>query len=278
MSEARICGSSRGYTVIYRSALMDERLSLKTIGLFAIMRSFPDTWEYSVSGLASRARVGRDVIRQCLRELEAAGYLIREQERSEDGKFSSATYMLREWAEDEDDCAPDPDEEPETSPLTENPSTAEDAAESVSPLTEKPTSDNPAPEKPTSEKPTSENRPQDINHLSKPQSKKLPPKAPQGGGAKWKPERFEAFWNYYRRVGRGEAKQKAVRAWDKLKPDDELIAVMGRALRAQCQQEDWLRGVGVPYASSWLNGRRWEDDLKAAPFDRPDEPEVFGWQ
>lgn len=89
-----------------------------------------------------------------------------------------------------------------------------------------------------------------------------PPKAPQGGSAAdWKPERFEAFWKFY---PRGENKKAARRAWNKLKPSDELIAEMGRALKRQMQSRDWLAGVGVPYASTWINGRRWEDEQRGS--------------
>lgn len=92
----------------------------------------------------------------------------------------------------------------------------------------------------------------------------IPSKAPQRGRraqseAKWKPERFDAFWAYYCKHGRGEARQKAIKAWDKLHPDDALIDEMARALARQVTAEDWRRGIGIPYASSWLNGRRWED-------------------
>ena len=76
---------------------------------------------------------------------------------------------------------------------------------------------------------------------------------------KWKPERFAAFWDYYRQHARGEARMDAVRAWDNLKPDDALIRTMAHALTRQVESEDWRRGVGIPYAATWLNNRRWED-------------------
>lgn len=100
----------------------------------------------------------------------------------------------------------------------------------------------------------------------------IPPKAPQGGRRRreskaksqpdWKPERFAKFWDFY---PRGESKQAAINAWDKLKPDDALIDTMATALVTQMQREDWTRGIGIPYASTWLNQRRWEDEAKAIP-------------
>ena len=46
------------------SILRDAGLSLKTKGLFAIILSLPEDWDYSVAGLATVAGCGRDAIRQ----------------------------------------------------------------------------------------------------------------------------------------------------------------------------------------------------------------------
>ena len=82
----------------------------------------------------------------------------------------------------------------------------------------------------------------------------------------WKPERFEGFWRMYPVK---KSKQAAIRAWDSLHPDDQLLAVMGHALQRQLSWEDWKRGIGIPFPATWLNGRRWEDEetpaRKAAP-------------
>jgi len=94
-----------------------------------------------------------------------------------------------------------------------------------------------------------------------------PPKAPPGGrrgdepraGPEWKPERFAGFWSFY---PRGEAKQRAIRAWDKLKPSDEMIDTMAQALKRQVASEAWQQGIGIPYASTWINQRRWEDEVR----------------
>lgn len=94
----------------------------------------------------------------------------------------------------------------------------------------------------------------------------IPPKAPRGASRRepkktpdHKPERFKKFWDFY---PRGESKQAAIRAWDKLKPSDDLIDRMAVALKRQMRSEDWQNGIGIPYASTWLNGRRWEDEVK----------------
>lgn len=108
----------------------------------------------------------------------------------------------------------------------------------------------------------------------------ISPKAPKGAKreikskAVWKPDRFERFWDYYPRMADGSkpAKARAARAWDKLQPDDATIRAMATALQRQKESDLWKRGVGIPYASSWLNARRWEDDWQP-PEDQ--EAEAF---
>lgn len=81
--------------------------------------------------------------------------------------------------------------------------------------------------------------------------KKEPRKAPD-----WKPERFAGFWAFY---PRSENKQKAMDAWDRLRPSDDLIDRIGRSLVRLKQSRDWQEGVGIPHASTFLNNARWED-------------------
>lgn len=124
------------------------------------------------------------------------------------------------------------------------------------------------------------------------QTKNIPPIIPPEGGSragdektgraapavpKWKPERFEAFWKYYRSVAPGvnSDRQKTARAWDKLRPSDELLAEMGQALRRYAATEEWRRGIGIPHASTWLNGQWW---TRAADLPEPkSDTDARGW-
>lgn len=90
-----------------------------------------------------------------------------------------------------------------------------------------------------------------------------PPKPPRGRrGCKdrpdYEPERFARFWAAY---PCGKDKQGAMREWDSLRPDADLMRVMAGALKRQLATEEWQRGVGIPYACRWLKYRRWEDEL-----------------
>ena len=109
------------YTTMSNYHLRDSRLSLRAMGLMSKMLSLPDDWDYTVAGLASICKEGRDAVRKALMELEGAGYLVREQGRGGSGTFASNDYTLFEESR---------------LPLTENPST-------VKPSTVKPSTENP---------------------------------------------------------------------------------------------------------------------------------------
>ncbi len=251
---------NENYTVMSNEHLRDPRLSLRAMGLMSRMLSDADNYQHSIAGLAAVCKEGRDAVRKALQELEAAGYLIREQTRK-GGSFSACDYTLYEHSRNPagTDC------HTSAAALVRNDRMADD---SVSPLTENPTTVNPTTVFPSSENPTQRNT------KSKEVPKEEPPKAPQGGRRRepkeapdWKPDRFEKFWQLY---PRGEAKQAAIRAWDALKADDDLLIVMGRALLSQMASREWTDGVGIPYAATWLNQRRWTDQTKGAPLLQTD--------
>ena len=80
----------------------------------------------------------------------------------------------------------------------------------------------------------------------------------------WKPERFAAFYEFYpKHVGR----KAACKAWDKLKPTQGLLRDMAMTLQLQKRTVKWHEDGGryVPDPATWLNGRRWEDEV-SGPF------------
>jgi hypothetical protein len=84
----------RDFATIRNAALRDTRISLKAKGLLALMLSFPDDWQYHQSHLETLSTDGRDGLRAAVRELEGAGYIIRQQVKDETGKFSKAVYLV----------------------------------------------------------------------------------------------------------------------------------------------------------------------------------------
>ena len=84
----------------------------------------PETWDYTLAGLSHINREKIDAIREAVRELEKAGYIVRSRERDEKGRLRDADYIIYEQP----------------------------------PISDLPTLENPTLEKPTLENPTQLNK------------------------------------------------------------------------------------------------------------------------
>ena len=106
------------------------------------MLSLPEDWDYTLKGLALINREKIDAIRQAIRELEQAGYIVRSRERDERGRLRGADYVIYE--------------QPQTPPALDLPTLENPTLDN--PTQEKPTLENPTQEKPTLENPTQLNK------------------------------------------------------------------------------------------------------------------------
>jgi len=121
---------NKGYTVMSNHHLRNKDLILKAKGLLSQMLSLPEDWDYTLAGLSHINREKIDAIREAVRELERAGYIMRSRERDEKGRLRGADYVIYEQPQ------------PPISDL---------------PILENPILDNPTLEKPTQDNPTLEN-------------------------------------------------------------------------------------------------------------------------
>lgn len=119
---------NQNYTTMSNYHLQDTRLTLKAIGLLSKILSLPDDWDYTVAGLASICKEGKDAVRSALEELEAAGYIERRQTHGPDGSFAGNEYIVYESPAEV------------RSPLSGFPSTGKPSTEN--PLTGNPTEQN----------------------------------------------------------------------------------------------------------------------------------------
>ena len=141
---------NKGYTVMSNHHLRNKELTLKAKGLLSQMLSLPEDWDYTLAGLSQINREKIDAIREAIKELERAGYIVRSRERDEKGRLRGADYVIYE--------------QPHTEPTPDLPTL------------ENPTLDNPTQEKPILEKPTLENPMQlnkDIQRTDLPKKEKI---------------------------------------------------------------------------------------------------------
>ena len=71
---------------------------------------------------------------------------------------------------------------------------------------------------------------------------------------------FDLFYNLYPRK---QARKDALKAWLKLKPSTELLNEIIHKLELQKQSHDWQKDGGkfIPNPSTYINGKRWEDEI-----------------
>lgn len=73
-------------------------------------------------------------------------------------------------------------------------------------------------------------------------------------------ERFDKFWNAYpKRVSKGNAEK-----WfEKNKPDEELVNLMIKKIELLKNTDQWKSNNGqfIPYPTTWLNAKGWEDEI-----------------
>ena len=77
-----------GYTVMSNHHLRNKELTLKAKGLLSQMLSLPEDWDYTLAGLSHINREKIDAIREAVKELEKAGYIVRSRERDEKGTLA----------------------------------------------------------------------------------------------------------------------------------------------------------------------------------------------
>lgn len=105
---------NKNYTVMSNYHLQDKNLSLKAKGILSLMLSLPDNWDYSIEGLATLSKDGKDSIITALHELEQNGYLVRTQNLNEKGQFNGYIYDIYEMKQTNTE-----------QPFTEKPNTEE---------------------------------------------------------------------------------------------------------------------------------------------------------
>ena len=241
---------NKGYTVMSNHHLRNKELSLKAKGLLSQMLSLPEDWDYTLKGLSLINREKIDAIREAIKELERAGYIVRSRERDEKGRLRGTDYVIFE--------------QPQTPPVSDLPTL------------ENPTLDNPTLEKPTQEKPTLENPTQlnkDIQKTDLPKKEKSntdlsntdsipilsPNPSPYAGAAATPPERK-----------RTEAAQSAFEIYEEIIKDnisydvlvqdrqldrerlDELVDLM---LETVCTRRKTIRVAGDDYPAELVKAK-----------------------
>ena len=229
---------TRDYTVMSNHHLRDTGLSLKSKGLLSMMLSLPENWNYTTRGLAKICKEGTDSIGSALKELERAGYIVRNRLRDSKGKIVDVEYVIYETPH-----PPEPDGPCEEEPDTEHPDT----------------------ENPDMDTPGLENRPQLNKDKSNPDKSKKDelstegsnpvlssPKAPRGSdgmGRDWMRERESYRELILENIEYDYLIQSHQLDRDRL---DELVELM---VDTVCSRRETIRIAGDDYPAEVVKSR-----------------------
>lgn len=115
---------TKDYTVMSNSHFREKGMTLKAKGLLSLMFSLPDDWDYSIAGLTTLSKDGKDGVMSALNELERFGYLKRTRLADEKGKFAGYDYDIFEQPQSSEPYSdfPNTDKPNTDKPNTDNPS------------------------------------------------------------------------------------------------------------------------------------------------------------
>jgi len=242
---------NKGYTVMSNHHLRNKELTLKAKGLLSQMLSLPEDWDYTLAGLSQINREKIDAIREAIKELERAGYIVRSRERDEKGRLRGADYVIYE--------------QPHTPPTPDLPTL------------ENPTLDNPTQEKPMLEKPTLENPMQlnkDIQKTDLPKKEKIitdeqsthsipilsPNPSPSDGEAAQPPERkrketeTQTAFEIYREIIKDNIDYDILMQ-DMKFDGDRLNEIVDLMLETVCTRRKTIRVAGDDYPAELVKAK-----------------------
>lgn len=119
----------KDFTVIPNEIIRNKEMSMNSKMLLITMLSLPPGWDFSINGLKTIVKEGRDTVRNALQEIEKYGYLTRNRVRNADGTLLGYEYTVYQY------------------PVEERKRTYKN--KSVKPKTEKPTTVKPFSDEPT---------------------------------------------------------------------------------------------------------------------------------
>lgn len=77
--------------------------------------------------------------------------------------------------------------------------------------------------------------------------------------------RFDEFWDVYPRK---ENKKKAAKLWERKGFDSKADLIINDVKTRKVRHEPWQDKQFIPHATTYLNGERWEDELREIPYEQ----------
>ena len=92
-------GETDGFVIVPNAILKGRNLSAKALGVYFLIVSLPDDWNFSVKGLCTLCTDGKASIASAVEELENAGFLKRDGIVKCKGKFTAGDWIISDTPE-----------------------------------------------------------------------------------------------------------------------------------------------------------------------------------
>lgn len=82
-------------------------------------------------------------------------------------------------------------------------------------------------------------------------------------GKKKEEKPLAEFEDFYKTYPKKKSKGQAEKTWNKISPTNDLLKEILKGLELAKKSEDWTKENGkyIPYPSTWLNAKGWEDEI-----------------
>lgn len=87
---------TESFSIISNQVLADERISFRAKGILVYLLGKPDNWQVSERHLATLGHEGVTAVRGALKELETAGYILRQRRQAANGRFEWKSVVYDE--------------------------------------------------------------------------------------------------------------------------------------------------------------------------------------
>lgn len=214
---------NNNYTVMSNYHFREKDMSLKAKGLLSLMLSLPEHWDYSIAGLVTICKENETSIKSALDELKEFGYLEVKKYLPNQTESGRIEYEYIVYEQSKHN-----EKQEGKKQGVENLGVEFLGVENQGQLN------------------TNKLNTKELNTNNKKETYK---------------EKFETFYKAYpRKVGKAN-----VEKWfNKNKPNEELFNLMMKKLEIFKKSPDWFKDNGqfIPYPTTWLNQKRWEDELE----------------
>lgn len=84
---------------------------------------------------------------------------------------------------------------------------------------------------------------------------------------------FKIFWEEYPKK---KSKGEALKSFKKIKPNEELFQIIISQLKLFKKTKEWKKDKGqfIPHPATWLNQKRWEDEIDESEFEKTNEQKI----